>query len=151
MRRGLLLGLLLGCWPAVPGDGDAAVRNLVVYREPGRFGGWPANHGIWSWGDQILVGFEAGYFKYSDTRHSIDWDRPAEHLLARSLDGGETWSIEHPEGLKPPDGAKIAGVPTEPGGKQPVDCPGDITAVQISQANLLVYTKAFAVGERLSP
>jgi hypothetical protein len=39
--------------------------------ETGRFGGWPANHGIWSWGDEILVGFSAGY-----------------HLFARSMDGG---------------------------------------------------------------
>ena len=39
------------------------VKNIVVYQEAGRFGGWPANHGIWSWGNEILVGFEAGFFK----------------------------------------------------------------------------------------
>jgi hypothetical protein len=59
-------------------------HNAVVYRESGRYGGWPANHGIWAWGNEILVGFEAGYFKQSNERHSIDWDRSAEHLLARS-------------------------------------------------------------------
>ena len=26
-----------------------------VYFEPGRYGGWPANYGIWSWGDEIVV------------------------------------------------------------------------------------------------
>lgn len=102
------------------------IKNVVVYRESGRYGGWPANHGIWHWGNEILVGFEAGYFKYSPTRHSIDWDRPAEHLLARSLDGGETWHIEHPLSLRAPNGIKMANVPTEPGGKQPVECPGGI-------------------------
>ncbi|MGP8243672.1 MAG: sialidase family protein [Bryobacteraceae bacterium] len=101
-------------------------RNVVVFKEAGRYGGWPANHGIWSWGNEILVGFEAGYFKQSQERHSIDWDRPAEHLLARSLDGGQTWTIEkHPE-LRPPEGTMVAGVPTEPGGKSAVDCPGGI-------------------------
>ena len=29
-------------------------------------------------------------------RHNIDHDRPEEHLLARSLDGGLTWTIENP-------------------------------------------------------
>jgi hypothetical protein len=101
-------------------------HNVVVYRETGRFAGWPANHGIWIWGNEILVGFEAGYFKFAKDRHSIDWDRPAAHLLARSLDGGETWTIEHTNSLKAPDGAKVAHVPAESGGKQPVDCPGGI-------------------------
>ncbi len=102
------------------------IKNVVVYREAGRYAGWPANHGIWHWGNEILVGFEAGYFHFSEARHSIDWDRPAQHLLARSLDGGETWKIEHPLSLRAPDGAKMANVRTEPGGKQPVDCPGDV-------------------------
>jgi hypothetical protein len=90
------VSLLIIAAPAVEG-----VRNVVVYRETGRYGGWPANHGIWSWDNEILVGFERGYFKYSDSRHSIDWDRPAEHVLARSLDGGETWTLEHPASLRP--------------------------------------------------
>ena len=77
-------------------------------------------------GNEILVGFEAGYFKHSDRRHSIDWDRPAEHALARSKDGGITWTIEKPDSLKPPDGAKVAGVMTVAGGKQSAECPGGI-------------------------
>ena len=36
-------------------------RHLIVYQEAGRYAAWPANHGIWSWGDEILVGFEIGY------------------------------------------------------------------------------------------
>ena len=39
-------------------------KNVLVYKEPGRFGGWPANHGIWSWGNEIVVGFSAAYFKH---------------------------------------------------------------------------------------
>jgi len=102
------------------------VKNVVVYKEAGRFAGWPANHGIWSWGNEIVVGFEIGHFKYSDKSHSIDYEKPAEHVIARSLDGGETWKIERPSALKPPPGIRIAGVPADVGGKEPVDCPGGI-------------------------
>jgi hypothetical protein len=107
-----------------------AIQHVVVYKEPGRYAGWPANHGIWTWGNEILVGFETGYFKFNPTRHSIDWDRPADHILARSLDGGETWSTEKPPSILPPPGIEVAGVKTGSGGKPPVDCPGglDFTA-----------------------
>ncbi len=108
------------------GETGRPVRNVVVYHEAGRFGGWPANHGIWSWGSEILVGFEAGYFQDKAQGHAIDYTRPAQHVLARSLDGGETWKIESPDGLRPPARIKVAGVPTEAGGKEPVDCPGGI-------------------------
>lgn len=94
----------------------AAVEHHVVYKQSGRYGGWPANHHIWSWGNEIVVGFEAGYFKQSDKGHSIDYTKPAEHLLARSLDGGVTWTTEKPQGLKPPPGLKQAGVITESDG-----------------------------------
>jgi hypothetical protein len=65
-------------------DDPLAGQHVRVYAEPGRFGGWPANHGIWSWGDEILVGFSAGYHKDNGpNRHAIDHDKPEEHLLAR--------------------------------------------------------------------
>ena len=70
--------------------------NVMVYQEPGRFGGWPANHGIWSWGNEILVGFERAYYQANDIGHSIMPDRATEAGLARSLDGGETWRLEDP-------------------------------------------------------
>ena len=82
----------------------AVVKHVLVYKETGRYGGWPANHGIWSWGDEILVGFSAAYFqKKSPDRHQYDSSRPEEPRLARSLDGGETWSIEAPRSLLPPE------------------------------------------------
>lgn len=85
-------------------------NHKVVYKEAGRFGGWPANHGIWSWGDEILVGFSAAYFKRMPAdRHQYDSSKPEEPRLARSLDGGETWTVEAPKSLLPP----------EQGGKQP--------------------------------
>lgn len=102
------------------------VEHLKVHHEQGRFDGWPANHGIWSWGAEILVGFELGYFKDNPTGHDIDYNRPAEHVLARSLDSGKTWTLERPEGLRPPPGSRIANVPAALTGKAPIDCPGGI-------------------------
>lgn len=66
-----------------------------VYSEPGRFGGWPANHGIWGWGNEIVVGFQSCCFKViDDGSHAIDKSKPRKNLQARSLDGGRSWSIE---------------------------------------------------------
>lgn len=96
------------------------MENVIVYREPGRYGGWPANHGIWVWGDEILVGFEAGYFFATEKTHAIDRNKPEEQPLARSLDGGRHWAIEKPESLKAPPGTKMAGTPVVDGGKVPV-------------------------------
>jgi hypothetical protein len=102
-------------------------QHRIVFQEKGRFGGWPANHGMWAWGNELVVGFEAGYFRNNESttrEHAIDYSRPAAHVLARSLDGGETWKIEEPETLKAPPGLKQAGVPVAPGGKEPVASPG---------------------------
>ncbi len=82
-------------------SGAAAVTtNVIVYHESGRFAGWPANNGVWSWGDEILVGFSRGYFKANDDSHSIDRDKDSHTALARSLDGGATWKLEVPESLR---------------------------------------------------
>lgn len=83
----------------IAGSKPRVVENTTVYREPGRFGGWPANNGIWSWGDEILVGFSLGYFKKVESGHAIDGSRPNVPRLARSLDGGRTWKIEVPSFL----------------------------------------------------
>jgi hypothetical protein len=86
--------------------------HVLVYREAGRLGGWPANHGIWAWGDEILVGFSAAYHKAMPAdRHQQDHSKPEEPRLARSLDGGRTWKIEANADLLPP----------AQGGREPVD------------------------------
>jgi len=71
------------------------VRHLKVFHEGGRFAGWPANNGIWQWGNEILVGFSLGYLAQPEKQglHQIDPDLPQSSMLARSLDGGETWSV----------------------------------------------------------
>ncbi len=114
---------------------DDGIRHVKVFSQPGRFGGWPANHGVWSWtngdgSDEILVGFSKGYHKdLGPDRHAIDRERAEEHLLARSIDGGETWTIENPaeQGVLIPVGKALHGI-TPPGlvEKPWQDCPGGI-------------------------
>ena len=60
------------------------VQNVVVYREPGRFGGWPANHGMWNWGNELLVGFSAGYYKDNGPDAARHRSRPARGTPAGS-------------------------------------------------------------------
>jgi hypothetical protein len=104
--------------------------HVDVYRVPARFGGWPANHGMWAWGDELLVGFSAGYFKDNGPkRHAIDHDKPEEHLLARSIDGGENWTIENPaaKGALIPRGEALHGTELPGVVDRPwLDCPGGI-------------------------
>ena len=73
-------------------------EHYIVYYDSERFAGWPANNGIWAWGDEIVVGFTLGSFKEEIESHSIDDDQPSWPTQARSLDGGQTWTLEKPEG-----------------------------------------------------
>ena len=27
-------------------------EHVIVYREPGKFAGWPANYGMWAWDNE---------------------------------------------------------------------------------------------------
>ncbi len=69
------------------------MRQVTLYREPGRFAGWPANYGIWAWDNEIVVGFTVGYHKSDAGFHRRDRDKPFTAMQARSLDGGETWTV----------------------------------------------------------
>lgn len=73
-------------------SGDA--KHVVAAARPGFFCGWPANEGIWAWGNEILVGFYLAPYRYNPKGHSVDGSKPGVDAFARSLDGGETWSFE---------------------------------------------------------
>jgi hypothetical protein len=148
------LALSLADPAAAPLSADPT--HVVVWREPGRYGGWPANHGIWSWGNEILVGFSAGHMKADamqlggPARHPIDRTRPEQHLLARTLDGGATWKVERNTGLIPPPRTEMAGVPTEEGGSPERPFPGadDLTSpdfltstVKLDDGSLVTATR----------
>ena len=68
-------------------------EHVVVYREAGKFAGWPANYGMWIWGDEIVVGFTQCTQDASvgPDLHTRDRSKPAVPTQARSLDGGRTW------------------------------------------------------------
>ena len=87
-------------------------EHATVYAEPNQFAAWPANNGVWSWGDEILVGFSLGDYEVKASFHNVD-QTAVTHTLARSRDGGETWSLEGP--------ARIRG-----GGDSVMDSPGGI-------------------------
>ena len=73
------------------------LQRVEAFKEDGRFGGWPANNGVWVWGNEIVVGFTLGYYKKNPTGgHDIDGDRPSTTRQARSTDGGVTWTTEVP-------------------------------------------------------
>jgi len=115
MLATLIAMTVLGGLPGEPLLTAQDVRHVKVYHEAGRFGGWPANHGIWRWDNEILVGYSRGTYKdLGPTRHHIDHEKPEEFWLARSVDGGMTWTHEHPaqRGFLIPRGKSLHGTET---------------------------------------
>ncbi len=109
---------------AVAGHASTVIRHVTVYSEPGRFAGWPANHGIWSWGDEILVGFSRGFSKDNGPDYHIDRTKAEDFLLARSRDGGISWSIEEPNpphALVGTRGMRHAAMPEGMSDEQPIE------------------------------
>ena len=69
------------------------MQHVTVYREQGRYAGWPANYGIWSWDDEIVVGFTLGYHSTAGGFHARDREKPFVTVQASSIDGGLTWQV----------------------------------------------------------
>ena len=67
------------------------VSHIIVDYEPGMFSAWPANQGgqAWHWGNEILVGFFKAVY---EEKEGHNWVPPTKLMLARSIDGGETWT-----------------------------------------------------------
>lgn len=70
------------------------ISHSIVYSQPHTFAGWPANNGAWAWGNELLVGFTVGAYVIQSGHRIAE---PYTSLLARSLDGGKTWTTENPE------------------------------------------------------
>ena len=73
------------------------MRMVEIHKERGIYCGWPANHGSWQWGDELLVGYMVGGFDrlgVGNGMHAIL--HPYNKMLARSTNGGETWSPYYP-------------------------------------------------------
>src|SRR5690554_72725 len=63
---------------------ETKIQHGIVFYEEGRFGGWPANNGIWSWDNEILVGFVVADHK-EKTGHTYE-PLTASNKYARSKD-----------------------------------------------------------------
>ena len=74
-------------------------QNVTVFKEKNRFAGWPANYGIWSWGNEIVTGFTLGYHDDDPKQTSHPIKDPTTTRQVRSIDGGKTWKVEKPSFL----------------------------------------------------
>ena len=103
-------------------------HNVVVYQEPGRYAAWPANHGIWSWGNER---------SWSDFNPDISSGTPRTFTPSITTAPLRTyWRVAWMAGrhgqsksiptCSPLRERKKPGIPIEPGGKHDVDCPGGI-------------------------
>lgn len=92
MKKSVLLSLVCVFVLVNKLNAQKDIEHMKVYYEDGRFAGWPANHGVWIWGNEILVGFVESKHKDQEG-HTYDRDIPRDKY-ARSLDGGKTWSVE---------------------------------------------------------
>ena len=48
---------------------------------------------MWAWGDELVLLFTSGYPDPDGGFHARDRSRPLSTMQARSMDGGETWSV----------------------------------------------------------
>lgn len=103
-RRDLLATLaLVGSSSSVAfawSAGSDEAKHGFVFQQKGRFGGWPANGGVWSWGSEILVGFTTRYHEEKRDEYSVDRTKQSIFALGRSEDGSETWTVEEHDELK---------------------------------------------------
>lgn len=113
-----VVALLVGASFAAAGPPES-IEHRIVALEKDRFHGWPANNGVWHWGDEILVGFTQGDISVGDG-HNITGRQ--DSLFARSTDGGRTWTMFDPEGFLDDENTRFEGE-----GKRRLDQALDLT------------------------
>lgn len=94
----LLLFLTLSCPLLKVAYAQKKVRNAqhsIIYYQPGRFAGWPANNGGFIFDqNEIIVGFTEAPYKKSNSHNA---EKPFLTWQARSKDGGKTWTTQDPD------------------------------------------------------
>jgi hypothetical protein len=81
------------------------IEHKIAAVQKNYFHGWPANNGVWVWGNEILVGFTQVEYAKADG-HNIKENAPFSSLLTRSKDGGKTWTMFDPENYVGDGGTK---------------------------------------------
>ncbi|GLQ11588.1 hypothetical protein GCM10007913_35200 [Devosia yakushimensis] len=84
------------------------IQHVEVYARDGEFAAWPANYGLWIWGDEVVAVFSQGYRGGQENLHARDKTRPFIGKQARSLDGGLTW-VSEPFNGAIPGGTSLSG------------------------------------------
>lgn len=93
MRGAIFFGILIFVTACTAPVKETA-EHYIAAIEKDRFHGWPANNGVWIWGNEILVGFTQGDY---DDREGHNITGIEESKFSRSLDGGQTWQMFDPE------------------------------------------------------
>ena len=76
------------------GEPEPDLQHNIVFYQDSIFAGWPANGGLWIWDNEILVCFtRAEHMDRPGIFHTFN-KSTARNMFARSLDGGNTWTIE---------------------------------------------------------
>ncbi len=143
LARGVAAGTVLPVIFAAPLR-PSSPRHVIVYHDPAWWAGTPANGGIWSWGNEILVMFQIAHYlpKGDDEFHSYDLQQPSYGAGARSLDGGETWTFEpHPDLGNP-----LFKNFTPP--SAPQSCPGNIDFTSPGFAAIALRDRFFTSTDR---
>lgn len=86
---------------------EAGPKHVTVHHQPDEFAGWPANEGMWSWGNEILVSYNVAAFEEKEKKHSFTGRQRVG--FSRSMDGGVTWLPEGHEQVVVPALIKDAG------------------------------------------
>jgi hypothetical protein len=93
LRALAALLLMLPCLAPAAETKAIQATHVTVRHEQGLFNGFPANGGIWNWGNEILVQYRHGEFQDKPTgSHDINFNKPITIDQSRSLDGGLTWT-----------------------------------------------------------
>ncbi len=73
------------------------VTHNVIAFEKSSFFGWPANHGIWKSGNDLIVAFEKGIHHYNGPGvHALDRTIPTQKVFAR-FNPENGWIHEYPD------------------------------------------------------
>ena len=77
------------------------MEHVIVCHDKNKWNAVPANNGAngpqWQWGDEMLAGYTSGEAQFTEPGHQVDYIHPHASYLARSMDGGETWTTWRPD------------------------------------------------------